>query len=156
MPSDRNELHLYPAFRTKVRTILQELQLYARAHMPGYEWKLIEGFRDAKYQHELFQKGRTVPPIGPGHIVTNCDGYKKRSKHQSSLAADIIPFKGGTPQWNAALEHWAYLGHLARKHGLEWGGDWQGLRDLPHIQWQQTDAPVYQAAAAWIRSGFKS
>ncbi len=152
--SDRNPEHLYASFRTKLKAVINDMAVYAQKHMPGYEWTLVEGFRTAGYQNQLFQKGRTIKPIGPEHIVTNCDGYKRRSKHQSSLAADFVPFKGGQPDWKVDLEHWGYLGHIAHVHGLEWGGDWQKLKDLPHIQWPQSDAATYQAAAKWIRSGF--
>src|ERR1051325_799225 len=119
MPSDRDPNHLYPPFREKVVKVLEELAKYAEKHMPGYQWKIVEGFRTAAYQNELYQKGRTKP----GQIVTMRDGYKKRSNHQSSCAVDLVPFKGNTPTWSVPLEHWAYLGHCARAEGLTWGGD---------------------------------
>src|SRR6476469_3099143 len=100
MPADRNKEHLYPEFREKVETILKELEPYAAAHMPGCTWILIEGYRTREYQHELFEKGRTIPPIGKKHIVTYRDGYVHRSNHQSSLAADLAPRKQGVIMWS--------------------------------------------------------
>jgi hypothetical protein len=151
MPSDRNVNHLYAPFREKIDLVLADLQAYAERHMPGMEWRLIEGFRTAPYQNELYQKGRKTPPIGVKHRVTDCDGFKFRSNHQSSLAVDIIPFKGNSPVWNPDLQHWGYLGHVARNHGLEWGGDWRKA-DLPHIQWPDEDKTTYQAARGWQKT----
>jgi peptidoglycan L-alanyl-D-glutamate endopeptidase CwlK len=145
MPSDRDPNHLYPSFREKIAKVLEELDKYADKHMPGYRWKIVEGFRTAAYQNELYQKGRTKP----GQVVTMRDGYKRRSNHQSSLAVDLVPFKGTSPTWNVALEHWGYLGHCARAEGLTWGGDWEKLRDMPHLEWKEEDAPTYQAAKKW-------
>jgi hypothetical protein len=64
------------------------------------------------------------------------------SWHGYGLAADI--WKKGvlyqaTPTWFTAM------GAVAKKHGLDWGGDWT-VRDLPHVQWGQCkDSPSYVA-----------
>lgn len=142
MGQDRNLNHLFPAFRLKVEAILEQLAAYAAKHMPGCEWRLIEGFRTAEYQASLYAKGRTEP----GRTVTNCDGYRKRSSHQSGLAADIAPFKNGRTWWSCPKQHWEYLGHLARLHGLTWGGDWEKLKDMPHVEWPRTDKATYRVA----------
>lgn len=115
--------------------ILEALKAYADKHMPGCEWRLIEGYRSAAYQRVLYNKGRSTPPLGTRHIVTFRDGYRRRSNHQSGLAADIAPVKDGKVWWSCPHEHWSFLGHLARANGLTWGGDWEKLRDMPHIEW---------------------
>lgn len=149
MPADRDPEHLHPDFRVKVQKILTELQKYADEHMPGHTWILVEGYRTPQYQNELYQKGRTIKPIGARYIVTYRDGFNHRSNHQSSLAADLVPKKGHVVVWDAPQEHWAYLGHLARLEGLRWGGDWKKLKDLPHIEWPEDDTAMYDTARAW-------
>lgn len=145
MGADRDLNHLYPAFREKVVAVLADLKAYADKHMPGYAWIVVEGFRTAEYQHSLYEKGRTKP----GSIVTNRDGVKKRSNHQSSLAVDIVPARGSSVDWEADAEHWSYLGHVARAHDLEWGGDWKKFVDKPHVEWPESDKPTYAAARKW-------
>ena len=147
MPSDRRLEHLAPDFRAKVEAILADLKLYAAKNMPGYSWKVIEGYRTAAYQNELYQKGRTKP----GSIVTFKDGYTAESNHQSSLAVDIAPVHGFHVEWNVESRHWEYLGHLARAQGLEWGGDWKKLRDMPHVEWPTSDKTTYLSARRWQR-----
>lgn len=148
MPQDRVLQHLFPAFDQRISQILQELATYANQHMPGVRWVMTEGFRTAQYQRELFQKGRTIPPIGRGYCVTFCDGFRKRSCHQSSLAVDIWPIQGSAIA-KVAPDHWVYLGHLARQHGLEWGGDWEQIVDVSHVQWPEADRSTYAIARKW-------
>ena len=142
---DRDLNHLYPRFREKVAAVLTDLKKYADKHMPGYTWIVVEGYRTAEYQRSLYAKGRTKP----GSIVTNRDGVKKRSNHQSSLAVDIAPVSGGKVVWGVGVEHWAYLGHVARSHGLKWGGDWKKFVDKPHVEWPESDKATYALARKW-------
>ena len=145
MPSDRDLAHLYPEFREKVLLLLEDMRLYAAKHMVGYEWRIVEGFRTAKYQKSLYAQGRTRK----GPVVTNADGYNNESKHQSSLAVDVVPFHGHDFDWDGKREWWQYLGHVARKHGLEWGGDWKSFVDKPHVQWPAGDKATYAKAREW-------
>lgn len=142
MASDRNLNHLYPTFRKKVQAIQIGLDVYVIKHMPGVTWKLVEGFRTAEYQNELYQQGRSKP----GKKVTPCDGYIKRSAHQSSLAADFLPFKNGQVT-QVSMDHWNYYGHLVRLEGLTWGGNWK-KRDLPHCE-EPFDVALYKSARRW-------
>jgi len=86
--------------------------------------------RSAAEQFECYQKGRTAP----GKIVTNCDGYKKRSAHQDWEAWDILIIKDGEPVWPRTKEYEA-LGEIWKKvfDGI-WGGDWEDLNDIYHFQ----------------------
>jgi peptidoglycan L-alanyl-D-glutamate endopeptidase CwlK len=146
MPADRNLSHLYPAFEAKVVLVLADMNAYASKHMLGYSWAVNEGFRTAEYQQMLYQQGRTRA----GQIVTYRDGIHKRSNHQSSLAADLVPKHGWEWDWSVANQHWDYLGHCARAHGLKWGGDWD-KPDRPHIEWPEEDKATYAAAQKWQR-----
>jgi peptidoglycan L-alanyl-D-glutamate endopeptidase CwlK len=139
---------LFPAFRDRYVQALADLTAYLDKHHPGMTCKLIEGFRTASYQNELYQKGRTTP----GPIVTNRDGHVKRSNHQSSLAADVGVFKDGGAVYvdEPGEEIMKYYGHCLRAHDLKWGGDWKGsLVDEPHGEWDEADSQTYADARAW-------
>lgn len=144
--SDRNPLHLWPGFRDKYALIIQEMQAYLTAHHPGLTCKLVEGFRSAEYQHSLWEQGRSKP----GKIVTYKDGYRAKSNHQSSLAADIGVFASNGDYIEDPDEQiMAYYGHLVRAQGLTWGGKWATFKDEPHAEWNVSDTPTYTAAHAW-------
>lgn len=49
--------------------------------------KIIQTLRDAEYQNYIYKSGRTRP----GKILTQKDGKKNPSKHQSGNAWDAVP-----------------------------------------------------------------
>lgn len=78
------------------------------------------GFRTAEDQNLLYKRG-----------VSKCDGYKKKSYHQSGKAFDIYGYVDGKATWNPdILEAIAkHLQRVAKEHfkiDLRWGGDWDG------------------------------
>lgn len=148
MSADRNLTHLYPEFAKKFSVIIQELEHYISVHYPtkGYRIILTEGLRSAEYQRKLWRKGRSEP----GTRVTNLDGYFRRSKHQYGMAADIAIIQGNKVVWDE-FGIWSYYGHLCRKHGFEWGGDWTSLVDRPHCEWKRKDRKAYAAAWKWLK-----
>lgn len=83
------------------------------------------GLRTVRRQQYLYSLGRTRP----GAIVTNCDGVKRKSKHQSGRAADIV-FR--SKPWDSN-HPWDAIGEEAERVGLVWGGTWK-MRDLPHVE----------------------
>lgn len=97
------------------------------------------GVRSARQQHDLWKQGRSKP----GRIVTQLDGYERRSKHQVDLetglgrAADVVILVDGEASWDfgryGALAK--TMKAVARRHGVEilWGGDWPS-RDGPHFE----------------------
>jgi len=107
-------------------------------------------YRSPEVQFELFKKGRELQGdiwvvIDAKIKVTNCDGFKIRSRHNLypsmaiDVAIDLDPGYGQKVTW--AGREYEILGPLAQKHGLTWGGDWNmnGLndekwRDLPHLE----------------------
>lgn len=93
------------------------------------------GLRTAQRQAEMYAQGRTTV----GKKITNADGVKKQSYHQSGKAFDIFAYVDGKASW----EHKHYepiARHLQKvaldKFGakLEWGGDFKSIIDLPHFQ----------------------
>lgn len=64
----------------------------------------------------LFERGATrLPKVGVHHF---------------GLAADIVRVVGGSPAWKGDF---SFLGGLARKHGLIWGGDWGRPGSIPRF-----------------------
>lgn len=108
-----------------------------------YDFMIVQGFRTCEYQNSLYQLGRTKS----GKIVTNCDGYIKKSNHQAKsdgygYAIDFGIYdstKKGNIDWNCTIKYQKVARHIeliGRKHGLliEWGGNWKSIKDYPHIE----------------------
>lgn len=105
----------------------------ATAASLGCDIVVISGNRTYKEQDALYAQGRTKP----GAIVTNAKGGY--SNHNFGIAFDVgiflgkIYLDGGTKEQKAlaAKVHKAISEHAAAC-GLEWGGDWESIVDLPH------------------------
>jgi len=85
------------------------------------------GLRTASEQKYLFDQDRS-----------KCDGYEKKSYHQSGNALDFYAYVDGKASWNT--EHLAMVAaaflQAASELGvkLEWGGLWLNFKDYPHVQ----------------------
>lgn len=98
----------------------------------GHAMFVVSGARTAEEQAELYKQGRTKP----GPIVTNKDGYIRKSNHQTHAdglghAIDCA-FLGGDPF--AESHPWSLYGEAGEAEGLIWGGRWVGLVDRPHLE----------------------
>ncbi len=82
-----------------------------------------------------------------GKIVTNARGGQ--SWHNYGLAVDVCFITGGIPDWNALL--YKRIGVWARIAGLEWGGKWKSIVDLPHVQ--KIDGMATKEALALYKKG---
>ena len=79
-------------------------------------------FRTAEDQNKLFNKSPKV---------TNCDGYKYKSRHQSGLAIDLVPYVNGSYTWDKthcsvlAGAFSTYLNTLGIDYigGFDWNSD---------------------------------
>jgi peptidoglycan LD-endopeptidase CwlK len=100
-----------------------------RARREGMDMRVVDGFRSVAAQDTLYAQGRTAP----GNIVTNARGGS--SWHNYGLAADIaFNNANGQPAW-PENGNWTRYGEIAVDQGLEWGGNWQGLQDRPHVEY---------------------
>ena len=86
------------------------------------------GLRTAEDQYKLFKDGKS-----------KCDGFKKKSYHQSGKAFDIFAYVDGDASWSPShLEPIArHIQKVAKEQfnvELTWGGDWTSFRDMPHFQ----------------------
>jgi peptidoglycan L-alanyl-D-glutamate endopeptidase CwlK len=81
-------------------------------------------FRTAEEQHKLFLEGKSA-----------CDGYEKKSKHQGWLACDLAILNDAGTDFLWVDPRYDKLGELAEKLGLTWGGRWQTLGDIYHVEY---------------------
>lgn len=104
-----------------------------------YDFSITQGVRTAEEQNKLYQQGR----ITPGKIVTNCDGYKIKSNHQTKddglgHAGDIAVLVNNKITWEE--KYYKEVAMTARilmqKYNVEWGGDWKNFKDLPHFEYK--------------------
>ena len=71
------------------------------------------------------------------YTVTNADGVKHKSNHQSGKALDAVPEQGGNPVWPPASDiRWKQIAAVFQQHGFAWGGEWKDLPDLPHYEYK--------------------
>jgi hypothetical protein len=84
----------------------------------GYDMKSVAGFVD-RHKNEIGAKGAGM------------------SEHAFGNAIDINPFELGNGQgFSASTNLPSNIRELAAKHGLIWGGDWNGAsRDTMHFEW---------------------
>lgn len=114
-------LRVHPRLAEKIGVIIAD---FKRA---GKDVRVVQALRTFAEQDMLFQQGRSRK----GPIVTNARAGQ--SNHNYGLAVDLCPFVDGQPTWNDTKGFKA-IGAAAKAQGLEWGGDWVRMRDMPHVQ----------------------
>lgn len=127
----RNVSQLHPELQKKV------VKLQKECLKAGIKIKIGECFRTVAEQNALYAKGRTAP----GSIVTNAKGNSYSSMHQWGVAFDFFldmdvdkDGKTSDDAFNNATKLFNKVGAIGKKLGLEWGGDWKSIKDLPHFQ----------------------
>ncbi len=113
--SDMNLLE--PVTRAAVQAII------ADGKTGGHDLMVFETYRSQELQEIYFGRGVTqLQTVGVHHY---------------GLACDITKMVNGKPSWDGSFE---FLGPLAEKYGLIWGGDWghpeksHSFRDVDHVQ----------------------
>lgn len=144
----RNVKDLHPLLQSKV----DELINLCKSH--GIEIGISECYRTVAEQDALYAKGRTVP----GSIVTNARGYSYSSMHQWGVAFDFylkmdVNKNGKTTDdaYNNSTGLFNKVGQLGKSIGLEWGGDWKSIKDLPHFQ-----LPDWGSTTSVLRNTYKT
>ena len=127
----RNVSQLHPTLQKKV------VKLQKECLKAGIKIKIGECVRTETEQNALYAKGRTAP----GSIVTNAKGNSYSSMHQWGVAFDFFldmdvdkDGKKSDDAFNNATKLFNKVGAIGKKLGLEWGGDWKSIKDLPHFQ----------------------
>lgn len=111
-------------------------QLVEMAAAKGIGILITDGFRSVEEQDQLYKKGRS----STGSIVTYAKGGE--SYHNFGLAVDFaIKLPSGDVIWDMqydgngnGLADWYEVADLAKELGFEWGGNWEGFKDYPHLQ----------------------
>lgn len=138
-----NDLH--PRLQEKIA----ELKSLVRKEL-GIEIGISECLRTVAEQDALYAKGRTAT----GSIVTNCRGNTYSSMHQWGVAFDFylkcdVDKDGQTSDdaFNNQTRLFNKIGAIGQRIGLEWGGSWKSITDLPHFQladWGSTASKLKQ------------
>lgn len=124
---------------TQLHPILQQKanELIALCWKNGIEIKIGECLRTVAEQDVLYAQGRTKP----GNKVTNAKGSTYSSMHQWGVAFDFylnMDVDGDGSKADDAFNNRTRLfnkvGALGVSIGLEWGGNWKSIVDLPHFQ----------------------
>jgi peptidoglycan L-alanyl-D-glutamate endopeptidase CwlK len=114
-----------------IRTIDEQKALYAQGRQP------------LEVVNELRQIAN-LPPIGEAdnsYTVTNDDGVKYKSNHQSGRALDVTPADAkGDPIWPEPSDpRWNQIAQFFMVQNFKWGGNWtkehDGIDpDYPHYE----------------------
>lgn len=130
----RDTKALHPELQIKL-ALLQEA-----CKKKGITIGFAECLRTKAEQDALYAKGRTKP----GNIVTNAPGSSCSSMHQWGVAADFYlqmdvdgDGKASDDVYNNSTGLFNQVGKIGKSLGLEWGGDWKSIKDLPHFQLPQ-------------------
>lgn len=92
------------------------------ARAQGIFLMVFETYRSEARQRAMFAAGATT--------------LQKVGVHHYGLACDLVKNVAGEPSWKGDF---SFLGPLAKKHGMIWGGDWgepppNHFPDLDHVQ----------------------
>lgn len=135
---DRCKL-LHPAIRDEVIAAITEIE---KGFPANIKIRIVQGLRTIEYQNELYAQGRTKP----GKIVTKARGGK--SYHNYGLAIDfaILYDNDGNGSfeelsWDIFRDHdkdgksdWREVVDYFKTIGYRYGGDWQTIKDFPHLE----------------------
>jgi len=113
---------LHPALERGARELMRRMALAGFPHVG-----ISSTYRNNAHQNWLFEQGRTRP----GNIVTNARGGQ--SIHNYRLAFDIFQ-NIRSQEWNNP-RFFETAGRIWQEMGGEWGGEWVGFVDRPHMQY---------------------
>lgn len=108
------------------------LAIQADAAALGRPLLVFETYRSQERQALLFAQHATQ--------------LKNVGVHHFGLACDLVCLVDGEPSWKPS---YLYLGTLAAKHGLVWGGSWSGFKDMDHVQRCTVTDQTRLFAQAW-------
>lgn len=124
-----------------LQVIIEKLKL--ECEKQGLKIGISECLRTKQEQDNLYAKGRTDKS---SKIVTNAKGSTYSSMHQWGVAFDFYR-NDGKGAYNTSDKFFEKVGAIGKKLGLEWGGDWKSIKDLPHFQlpqWGSTPSKLKQ------------
>lgn len=123
--SQRSENNLLGVNADLVKTIRRALAL------SEIDFGITEGLRSKERQRQLFASGKS---------------QTMNSRHITGHAVDVVAYRAGVISWE-----WGCYEKIARAIKLaaqemnvpvEWGGDWETLKDGPHFQLPHRQYPA--------------
>src|SRR5690625_2075090 len=124
---DRSDRNMASGTHKVVRE--SALEMNRRAYKEGIYVQISEGHRPNSRQNDLYAQGRTKP----GNIVTNARGGQ--SWHNYGVAVDFfLTSNDGKQALWTVNNKWRRAAAIGKSLGFEWGGDWTGFVDYPHLQ----------------------
>jgi len=125
---------LEPDFRPQVEELIKRTEAATNRR-----WGISDAKRTMAQQRAIFAQGRTTP----GKVVSNAK--PGQSAHNFGYAVDLWPMKadGKNFDWGASRKLFDQMGAIAESLGLEWGGHFKSILDLPHVQagkWRERQA----------------
>lgn len=156
----RDTKALHPDLQEKI------ILLQKKCKEAGITIMIGECLRTKAEQDALYAQGRTKP----GKIVTNAKGSTYSSMHQWGVAVDFylkmdVDGDGSASDdtFNNSTSLFNKVGKIGQSIGLEWGGSWKSMKDLPHFQlpnWGSTPTKLKKLygtpekfMATWKKSG---
>ena len=136
----RDTTLLHPELQEIIKSFLTDCQ---KAGLPVL---ITETLRTAAEQDALYAQGRTKP----GAIVTQCRGADFSSCHQWGVAFDFCRNVKGA-EFNDNDGFFKKVGSIGKLKGLEWGGDWSGFADKPHLQMKRFSP---DGSASWLKKNY--
>lgn len=137
------------ASKARLETVHPDLKKLFYYVILEFDCTVVHGQRTPEEQFQLYKKGRKqengiwlpIDPVKKTGIVTNCDGYKVKSRHNItplSEAVDVVPYPTLYSDIDT-IRHFAgyvlgvadmlkYLGYL--EHKIICGIDWDNDKDL--------------------------
>jgi peptidoglycan L-alanyl-D-glutamate endopeptidase CwlK len=130
--SEKRLVGLHPTVSQAARALI------TKSFNAGVPIIITAGLRTMEEQAKLYLQGRNG---NPGPVVTNAKAGT--SYHNYGLAIDyalLLP-DGRTVVWDTIRDadldgekDWYEVAAIGKSLGFEWGGDWQGFVDMPHLQ----------------------
>ena len=112
---------LHPKLQAIIPKIIQECAAQ------GLPVLVTDGFRSKAEQEAIYAQGRTKP----GTIVTQVT--YPYSAHNWGIAFDFCRNVRGR-EYDDTDNFFYRVAFVAKKYGLDWGGDWKNFKDKPHLQ----------------------
>lgn len=101
--------------------------LKAECAKQGLQILFTDGMRTKEEQDALYAQGRTAP----GQIVTSV--RYPNSMHNWGVAVDFCRNVKGR-EYDDSDNFFGRVAEVAKRFGLDWGGDWKSFKDKPHLQ----------------------
>lgn len=141
----RNSMTLHPKLRVMMNAIYND---YRRDHPDDPPPHLIQAYRSCATQSLAVAAGKSRAPYGKslhGASFQELQGTTETRwpiQHEEStpllypcaLAFDTGFWFPGTAKADWTPRLFAQLGDIGTRYGLEWGGNWSGIVDGPHLQ----------------------